>query len=236
MEKFFAFVRKKKRQRGEPARNLRNKEDFAGIRVLHLLSGSVAINVDISATRIEWTENVPWFPRHRFGRGILGGLSGGGPRRWTGRRLRLFRRRDSRGGSGRRIWSRLILRRYLALGVAIRRRHRDRAARRRHRVRRNRGARGGRFRLRAPIDSIPNIAGRRVDYAERSDRHIMRRAAPAKHEHAEQKNPSSRFHAGNLSGIEPAAREFLHSPPQRFTSLTKSSMSCSETDHEHINR
>jgi hypothetical protein len=64
----------------------------------------------------------------------------------------------------------------------------------------------------------------------------MRRPATAEHDCAEEKNPSSCFHAGNLSGIEPAAREFLHAPEQRFTSLTNSSMSCCVTDHEHIRR
>jgi hypothetical protein len=64
----------------------------------------------------------------------------------------------------------------------------------------------------------------------------MCRLATAEHDCAEQKNPGSRFHVPNLSGIELAAREFLHSPEQRFTSLMKSSISCFVTDHEHINR
>jgi hypothetical protein len=64
----------------------------------------------------------------------------------------------------------------------------------------------------------------------------MRSPATAEHDYAEQKNPSSRSHAGNLSGIAPAARDFLHAPEQSFTSLMKSSMSCFVTDHEHISR
>ena len=213
--------------------DLRHEEDFAGIGVFHLLSGGVAIHVDVAATRIEWTENIPWFPRHRFRSRILDRLGGLSPGRCRRRRFRLFRSRDTRAGSGSCIRTRLGLRRYLSLGGAIRRC--DGAARRSHRVGRNRGAGGGGLRFRPPIDSIANVVGRGIDHAKRSDRHIMRRPATAEHDRTEDKNPASRFHAGNLSGIELAAREFLHSQ-QSFTSLMKSLISCFVADHEHINR
>ena len=46
--------------------DLRNNENLIGPRIFHFGSGRVAAHIDVPATAIKWTENVPRLLRHRF--------------------------------------------------------------------------------------------------------------------------------------------------------------------------
>ena len=77
----------------ECRKTLRNEENLAGVRILHLAAGAETIHVHITAIRIVWTKHVARFSRNSLGCGKLRGAIGSAFRRLIWRWLRLLRNR-----------------------------------------------------------------------------------------------------------------------------------------------
>lgn len=183
---------------------LGDEKNFTRVGVFHLLTWTVARDIDIPTAGIEGAEDITRLAGHRLRGGKLG-LAGDAARR-ARRGFRSFRYGGWRG-TLRRAGPRLIA----PLRVGGRRGNGDCSARRRDHIGRSCCRSGGRRRIFLRVNLPPDIICRRIEHTKGSVRDLAGRGATAGDECGQQKNPRSRFHV-RYSYLASA------SPLEKFTS------------------